>query len=257
MMKKTALITGASSGIGKEFSYQLAKKGMNVVLVARNKEALDQLAEEIIHKYKVEATVVTADLSVEYAARDISEKLKEKGLEIDYLVNNAGFGTSGEFLGNPKEMDHKQVTVNVQTIVDLTHEFLPTMVKKGEGTIINVASIVSFQPVPYMAVYSATKSFVLSFTESLAEEYRSKGITFFAICPGPTDTNFFQSAGDPTPSVTRTPKQVVQTALKGIDQGKSYAIDGKKNYFLAQSPRLFPRKMVAQLSAKVSLKSMK
>ncbi|MEI5908796.1 SDR family oxidoreductase [Bacillus spongiae] len=256
-MKQTALITGASSGIGKEFSYQLAEKGMDVVLVARTKTALDKLAEDITKKYKVKATVITADLSVEYAAKDISETIKEKGLVIDYLVNNAGFATSGEFLNNEKEIDHKQVTVNVQSIVDLTHEFLPSMVKRGAGTIINVASLVAFQPVPYMAVYSATKAFVLSFTESLAEEYRSKGITFFAICPGATNTNFFEAAGDKTPSVTRTPKQVVQTALRGIENGKSFAVDGKKNYFLAQSSRLLSRKRVVKLSAKVSLKNLK
>ncbi|WLR43116.1 SDR family oxidoreductase [Bacillus carboniphilus] len=255
-MNKTVLITGASSGIGKEFSYQLAEKGMNLVLVARTKTALEQLAQDIRSKYNVEATVLTADLSVEYAAKEVVANLKEKGLEIDYLVNNAGFGTTGEFLDNAMEKDHQQIMVNIAAVTDLTHELLPSMVKKKSGTVINVASLVSFQPVPYMAVYAATKAFVLSFTESLAEEYRSKGITFFAICPGATETNFFNAAGDKTPSKTRTPEQVVQTALKAIEKGKNYAIDGKMNYVMAHSSRFFSRKQVAKLSAKMSQKNM-
>ncbi len=195
-MNQTALITGASSGIGKEFATQLAAKGMDVILVARSTGKLQELATELQTQWNVNATVITADLSKEYGAKDVYKQTQELGLTVDYLVNNAGFATSGEFLSNPHETDHNQVMVNVAAVVDMTHLYLKDMVAKGSGTIINLASVVSFQPVPYMAVYGATKAFVLSFTESLWEEYRKKGIKVLALCPGATATSFFETAGD-------------------------------------------------------------
>lgn len=253
-MKKTALITGASSGIGKEFAYQLATKGMDVILVARSTEKLQELAREIEKKWKVQATVISADLSQEYGAMEVYRKTQELGLSVNYLVNNAGFATSGEFLSNPHEKDHSQVMVNVATVVDMTHLYLKDMVEKGEGTIINLASVVSFQPVPYMAVYGATKAFVLSFTESLWEEYRNKGINVLALCPGATATSFFDHAGDVAFGKMRTAEQVVQSAFRALAKGKSYVVDGKQNYAAAQLGRFLPRKTVTRFVAGIMKK---
>ncbi|WP_128893727.1 SDR family NAD(P)-dependent oxidoreductase [Longirhabdus pacifica] len=251
-MSKAALITGASSGIGEQFAESLAKKGMNLVLTARNKTSLQQLADQLSKTYHIKTTVITADLSKEYASNIIVNELKEKEIHIDMLINNAGFGTTGEFISNEMEKDHEQVMVNVTAVVDLTHLLLPAMVQKGEGTIINVASVVAFQPVPIMSVYAATKAFVLSFSESLWAEYKKKGIQVTAICPGSTKTNFFTSVGDPTPKHSRTPLQVVNAALAAVEKGKPVVVDGAKNVLLTVSPRFLPRKLVTIISGKIA-----
>jgi len=253
-MNQTALITGASSGIGKEFATQLAAKGMDVILVARSTGKLQELATELQEQWNVNATVITADLSKEYGAKDVYKQTQELGLTVDYLVNNAGFATSGEFLSNPHETDHNQVMVNVAAVVDMTHLYLKDMVAKGSGTIINLASVVSFQPVPYMAVYGATKAFVLSFTESLWEEYRKKGIKVLALCPGATATSFFETAGDVSFGKMRTAEQVVQSAFQALAKGNSFVVDGKSNYATTQMGRFLPRKVLTRFVAGIMKK---
>ncbi|WP_028777566.1 SDR family NAD(P)-dependent oxidoreductase [Shimazuella kribbensis] len=247
-MNRTALITGASSGIGEAFAVELAKQGYDVVLLARSKDKLEDLAARL-EEYPIRIETIVQDLSVEYAAKIIKEKVEKYGLSIDFLVNNAGFGTSGEFLSNTMELDHQQVMVNVASVLDLTHVFLPSMVERGHGTIINLASLISFVPMPYMSVYGATKAFVLAFSQTLAEEYRHKGIDILALCPGPTETKFFEVAGSNASDgmKMRTCDQVVKTAFRALANRKSVAIDGFANTILAQLPRFVSRSSLTKV----------
>jgi len=249
---KTALITGASSGIGQVFARVLAERGMSLVLVARSEERLRTLATELSARYAIRAEVLPADLGQEAAARQISQEVLARGLSVDLLINNAGFATNGAFETLSPERDHEQVMVDVAAVVNLTHAFLPELLKRSPGTgIINVASTASFQPLPYMAVYGASKAFVLSFSQALAEEYRTRGLRILALCPGATETPFFTIAGEAA-SVgrRRTPEQVVATGLRALEQGRSVVIDGSFNALLAQIPRLFPRRFVAQVAGR-------
>lgn len=249
---KTALITGASSGIGQVFARVLAERGMSLVLVARSEEHLRTLATELSARYSIQADVIPADLGQEAAARQISQEVVARGLPVDLLINNAGFATNGAFETLSPERDHEQVMVDVAAVVNLTHAFIPELLKRSPGAgIINVASTAGFQPLPYMAVYGASKAFVLSFSQALAEEYRARGLRVLALCPGATETPFFKIAGEAA-SVgrRRTPEQVVATGLHALEQGRSVVIDGSFNALLAQVPRLFPRRFVAQVAGR-------
>lgn len=245
---KTALITGASSGIGRVFALALAKRGMSVVLVARSEERLQGLAEEVKRKYGVSAEVIVADLSQEQAALHVLQEVQQRGLTIDMLVNNAGFGVNDYFERIPAERAHEQVMVDVAAVVDLTHAFIPLLlVRSREAAIINVASSAGFQPVPYMAVYGASKAFVISFSLALAEEYRTRGLRVLALCPGATETNFFNIAGESAAvGMKRTSEQVVATALRALEQGRTIVVDGRLNAFAAQMARLAPRGLVTR-----------
>ncbi|KPB03407.1 SDR family NAD(P)-dependent oxidoreductase [Bacillus sp. CHD6a] len=254
---KTALITGASTGIGKQFAYSLAEKGYNVVLVSRSKNKLEQLAKDIQMKFGVNTYVIPKDLSKEYAAQEVYDEVRSKELSINMLVNNAGAGTTGELLDNTLEKNHQQVMLNVNSVVNMTQLFLKDMVSRASGEIINVASMASFQPIPYMSIYAATKAFVLSFTEGLHEEYKGKGIRIMAVCPGNTQTEFFNEAPDSIKvGKMRTSKQVVDTALRGISKKKSFVIDGKLNSFTALLPRILPKRTIVRVSASLMKKSM-
>ncbi|RLQ96295.1 SDR family NAD(P)-dependent oxidoreductase [Falsibacillus albus] len=250
-MGKTALITGASSGIGEEFAYRLAQQNVNLVLVARSEEKLNLLADQV-KQYGIEATVLPYDLSIEYAGTKVFEMTEALGIQVDMLINNAGFALSGILTDIDPEQDHRQVMLNVNAVVDLTHAYLPGMIERGTGAIINLASTVSFQPVPHMAVYGATKAFVLSFSEAIWQEYHDKGIDVLALCPGATDTNFFETAGDVAFGKIRTPHQVVDTALKALKGRKSFVVDGKRNYLTAQLSRILPRKTVVSIAGKLA-----
>ncbi len=245
---KTALITGASSGIGRAFACALAERGMSVVLVARSEERLRALAIELSERHKVRAEVITADLSQEGAIQQIQLEVQRRDLVIDLLVNNAGFAANGFFETLSTETDHQQVMVDVTAVVDLAHAFIPALLERSPGAaIINVASTAGFQPLPYMAVYGASKAFVLSFSQALAEEYRMRGLRVLALCPGATETTFFDIAGEAA-SVgrRRTPEQVVATGLRALERGRSVVIDGFSNALLAQLPRFFPRWLIAR-----------
>lgn len=251
------LITGASNGIGREYAYYLAEKRYNVILVSRSKNKLDQLAADLQKRYNVDATVIVQDLSEEWSAMDIYEKVTEKNLPVDMLINNAGFGTTGTFLGSSETDTHKQVMLNVNAVVNMTQKFLPDMERKGSGAIINIASTSSFLPIPYMSVYAATKSFVLSFSESLHKEYRKKGIRILAVCPGTTQTDFFDSAPDTIKAGgMRTTRQVVHTSYKALNKGKNYVVDGKLNYLISLSPRIFSRRSMLRITAAMMRRNM-
>lgn len=251
--KKTALITGASSGIGEAFAKALAEKGANLILVARSEKKLKSLASQLNEQFKVDARVIVADLSDPKAPQRVYSAATMKGRSVDILINNAGFGTRGSFHTLSADHEHEEILLNVAAVVQLTHLFLPSMVKRKEGIIINVASTGAFQPVPYMAVYAATKAFVLSFSEALWAEYRKQGIRILALCPGETETNFEKALGN-TQGVfgrRRSAESVVRTTLKALERGRSYAIDGRANYLLANSVRFAPRSFAAKMTAQV------
>lgn len=246
---KTALITGASSGIGEEFARVLAGRGMHLALVARSEDKLRALADELVAKHGIRAEVIAADLSVPGAAETVRAATQERGITVDMLVNNAGFGTYGPFATLDPVRDHDEVILNVAAVVDLAHTYLPEMVARGDGAIINIASVVAFQPMPYMAVYGATKAFVLSFSEALWAEHHARGVRVLALCPGPTATQFFGTLGATEPMVgpLTSAERVVADALKALERGKSYVVVGRANYGLAQSSRFFPRSLTARV----------
>jgi len=243
---RTALVTGASSGIGKAFAEALAGRGARVLLAARSRDKLAALAGEITRFRGVDARPIEVDLGDEDGPDRAFEAVLGMGHAVDILVNNAGYGTYGEFDSLPADRDHREVMLNVAALERLTHLALPGMLARGWGIVVNVASAAAFQPLPYMAVYGATKAFVLSFSEALWGEYRGKNIRVLAVCPGPTATGFFHVVGSEAMAVgkKRSPEQVVSGALRALERGKSCYIDGTRNFLQAQSIRLAPRRAV-------------
>ncbi|MGB9177798.1 MAG: SDR family oxidoreductase [Pyrinomonadaceae bacterium] len=243
---KTSLITGASSGIGEAFARKLAARGENVLVVARSEDKLVALCNELGRESNVNAQYVALDLTEENAAARLFEETERRGLEVELLINNAGFGSMGEFMAQELERELNMIDLNIKALVDLTYRFLAPMRERRRGAIINVASTAGFQPVPFMGTYAATKAFVLSFTEALWEENRPYGIKVMALCPGVTETNFFEAAGieKPPMRVAQTPEQVVDTALRALERGKSHVISGWANYLMIEAERLAPRKLV-------------
>ena len=251
---KTALITGASGGIGAAFARALAARGANVILVARSEDRLRAPGEELARDHGVRAEVVAADLTRPGAAGELRAAVAARGLMVDLLVNNAGFGTYGRFGTLAPEREHDEVALNVAAMVDLTHLFLPAMLERGDGGVINLASTSAFQPLPYMAVYGATKAFVLSFSEALWAECRGRGVRVLALCPGPTATGFFAVVGSEDGAVgqTRTAAQAVATGLRALERGRPSVVDGWANYLRAQTPRLAPRGLVARIGERIT-----
>jgi uncharacterized protein len=241
---QTALITGASGGLGATFAQELAVRGMNTILVARSADKLQALATELTAKYQQRNDFIALDLVPAGAAVTLATKVAEMDLQVDLLVNNAGFATYGNFESIESQRDRDQVLLNIATLVDLCHIFLPQMLERKSGSIINLSSVVGFQPVPYMTVYAASKAFVLSFSEGLWAEYADQGIRVLALCPGATATSFHEVAGQPIPDRISTPKEVVKAGLKALERQQSYVIPGWMNFFLSGIvPRLLPRKM--------------
>lgn len=247
-----ALITGASSGIGECFARALAARGRNVVLVARSKEKLESLAAELRAAHKVLAESLDFDLSLARAAARLGQTLRERGLKIDLLVNNAGFGARGEFWNLPLERQAEMLRLNCQALIELTHWLLPPMVEERRGAVINVSSTASFQPVPYTTVYAATKAFVTSFSMGLAEELRTYGIRVVTLCPGGTRTNFFQASQYGTrnfPGGLEAPEEVVEAALKALERGGGLVVPRLMNKAGVFLQRFVPRSWVAKISA--------
>jgi uncharacterized protein len=248
---RTALITGTSSGIGKAFAWELAKLGMNVVLVARSSDKLRLLGTELEQAYGIRAEVISIDLSQEGAAAKVYETVRSRQLEINLLINNAGFLNHGAFEEIAPDRDRQQVMLNVAAVVDLTHAFIPDLLAHGHGGIINLSSSGAFQPMPYMAVYGATKAFVLSFSEALWAEYRQRGLRVLALCPGPTKTSALVDIFDNGKATS--PDRVVKAALTALDLNRTYTIPGLNNFLLANTvPRLLPRSIVARMIAGIT-----
>lgn len=251
---KTALITGASTGIGAEFARQLGSRGMNLVLVARSEDKLKALADRLIKQHGISADIIVADLTKPDEVSRVVTTTRGLGREIHLLINNAGFATFGRFEEQDPNREQDEVSLNVLALVALTHAYLPGMLERHAGGIIQVASIAGFQPVPYMAIYGATKAFVLSFSEALWAEVRPRGVTVLALCPGPVATPFFEVAGAEQVAVGKldTAENVVATALRALERGKSFVIPGPpSNRFLTFLTRLGSRATVARIAEKM------
>lgn len=249
-MTIATLITGASSGIGEEFARQLASDNRNLVLVARSKDKLERLAAELSQAHNIQAFALAFDLSKPEAARALFEETTQLDLEIELLINNAGFGSLGAFDSFEAARDDEMIELNIKTLVALTHYFVRPMKARRRGAIINVASTAAFQPVPLMTTYAATKAFVLSFSIALADEMRPFNVRVLALCPGATLTNFFDAAQGKRPPLrlVETPAQVVHNALRALDAGRTSVVSGWVNFLVAQSSRLLPRAVVARIA---------
>jgi len=249
---KVVVVTGASTGIGAAFARELAARGAHLVLVARGQARLQALAEELAAAHRVEPTVLALDLATPGASAHLLAQLRERGLGVDVLINNAGFGTYGSFGELSGPLQREEIDLNVGALVELTHAFMPDVLAR-QGGFIQVASTAAFQPVPYMAVYAATKAFVLSFSEALWGEYRSQGVRVLALCPGATETPFFERVGSDAAALGKraTPEAVVRTGLGAFARNRSYVIHGTANYLIAQSTRLATREMSIKLTARI------
>jgi short-subunit dehydrogenase len=247
----TILITGASSGIGKEFAKQLANKGANLILTARTHSDLINLAEELESEHtNIWIKTIPADLSELNGSRKLFKKINDLDLSVDYLINNAGFGKFCEFSGGSFESYHKMLMLNINALVELTHLCLPTMINKNSGGVINVASIGSFQPLPYQTVYGASKAFVLSFSEALTGELLDTNIRVMALCPGTTESRFMENANADTSNMNlASASKVVSSALTAYAKNRIYTVSGTINYLVSLIPRLVSRKKTVQIVA--------
>ena len=253
---KTALITGASSGIGEAFARTLAAQGSDLILVARSEDKLRALARQLNELYSRRVEVVTADLGLAGSAAKVHAAADALGMPVDLLINNAGFGTVGSFAKQDAERERQEILLNAAAVVDLSHAFLPGMLERKRGAIVNVASMAAFQPMPYMSVYAATKAFVLSFSQGLRGEVRSKGVKVLAVCPGPVDTPFFEATGSAglrktVPKATMvTADDVVRATLRALKAGRSVVVPGVALKLAAAGTRLVPRDLLAAMTAR-------
>jgi len=240
-----ALVTGASSGIGAEFAARLAGRGMHLVLAARRTDRMNALAEDLVTKHGTKCHIVTIDLSEADAAERLMAEIEKQGVQIELLVNNAGIGLIGEIETTAPQDIQRLLNLNINTLTDLTYRVLPGMLERGHGAVINLASVAAFQPVAFMAAYSASKSYVLHFTEALWAEARSRGVTVMALCPGVTRTEFFDVAGAPgwlEKHSSQTPFKIVKSAMVALEKRKQYVIPGWKDYFVSLLVRLATRR---------------
>lgn len=256
MNTETVLITGASSGIGKELARQFAKHGHPLVIVAPVEEELQLIASELASEYGVPVRVLAKDLVEDEAAEEIFLELERDGTEIDILVNNAGLGQRGEFWEVPFERLIEMIRLNVEAVVRLTRFFLPVMVQRGRGRILNTASIAGFEPGPTMAVYHATKAFVLSLSESLATELKDTGVTLTALCPGPVDTDFFPKAEMVDTNAFQkanvmAPQEVAEAGYKAVIAGERIIVPGAVNKAMVFSRRFLPDSTQAKMNEKM------
>jgi uncharacterized protein len=252
---KWALVTGASAGIGKALAEELAVGGTNLVLTARRGERLEELSQHLIATHKIRTEVFVADLTDASAPEKIFAFTRDKRIDVELLVNNAGFGAYGEFTTVETQRLLDMVQVNCRAVVHLTRLYLPEMVKRRSGDVLIVASTASFQAVPYISTYAATKAFDLLLAEGLAEEMKPYGIRVCALCPGSTESEFREVAGQthlaPAQRNSETAEKVAKTGLQALAAGKSYVISGTGNYWGAQTQRLVPRRLVTRVAAKM------
>ncbi|MGD8168846.1 SDR family NAD(P)-dependent oxidoreductase [Herbiconiux sp. P16] len=255
----TALITGASSGLGVEFATRFAARGADVVLVARRVDRLEQLAAELRERFGVTATALEFDLAVPDAGGRLRAELADRGITVQTVINNAGFGTRGPFAEEDAAVLASEIQLNVAALVDVSRAFLPDLLAAAggpaSGALVNIASTAAFQPTPFMAVYGATKAFVLNFTEAVAFETRSSGLKVLALSPGATRTEFFEVVGSEAVAIGRfqTPEQVVSAALRALDKRTTPAslVSGRANAATAAATGLLPRGALLAVSGRV------
>ena len=258
-MKEYILLTGASSGIGLELAKQLAAKKYNLILVARSQDKLEALQKELSTQFGVAVICLLYDLSEPNAAQEVYNEVKERNYLVTGLINNAGFGDYGNFVEMPLKKDEEMIAVNVTALVGLTKLFGADMVQAGKGRIMNVASILSFLPFPYYSIYSATKSFVLAFTETVSAELQGTGVTLTALCPGTVETPFHTDAMRKTNAMSANkPMPAAVVAQAGVElflNGKNKKIVGFMNWFLSNLPRITPDRLMMKI--KTNLASLK
>jgi len=257
-MNITALITGSSSGIGYELAGVHAEKGGNLVLVARSINKLEDFKRKLEQQFKVSVYVIEKDLSLPGAALEVYNELAMQSISIDYLINNAGLGDVGLFAESDWDKQEKMISLNVTALSHFTRLFLPDMIKKGSGKILNVASTASFQPGPTMSVYFATKAYVLSFSEAVGNEVRKKGITVTTLCPGSTESGFHAVAEGVDKQFKarklQSAREVAEYGYKAMMKGKTIAIPGFKNSIMATAVRFLPRAVVVKAARKIQEK---
>jgi short-subunit dehydrogenase len=256
----TALITGASNGIGLELAKIHASKGGNLVLVARNKSKLDELKKELENQYNVSVYIIGKDLSVFNSAQEVYDETNKQNIKIDYLINNAGFGDFGMFVDSDWNKELQMINLNITTLTQFTKLYLQDMVKHRSGKIMNVASTAAFQPGPIMAVYFATKAYVLSFSEAVNNEVSDKGVTVTTLCPGATESGFQAAAAMEESNLVKgrklpTSKEVAEYGYAAMLKGKTVAIHGLMNWILANSVRFTPRSLVVKITRKIQGKA--
>lgn len=254
--QKSVLITGASGGIGYELAKLFARDGYNLVLVARSQDKLAQVADELKSKFCVSVKVIAKDLASQSAPDEIFHELQQESIKVHILVNNAGFATYGLFAETELKGELQMMQVNMVCLTHLTKLFLPGMIEQGEGKILNVASTAAFQPGPLMAVYYASKAYVLSFSEAIANELQDTGVTVTVLCPGATETGFQQRADMEASKLFKgrgvmDAETVAKIGYRGLMNNETVVIPGLKNQLLAQAVRFTPRKMVTKIARKV------
>jgi short-subunit dehydrogenase len=255
----TALITGGSTGIGLDLAREFAAHGHNLVIVARNRDRLDQAAGALEGKYGVKVTAIPSDLSLDGSAQRLYDAVLAEGIDIDYLVNNAGFGLGGEFADTDLDRELDMIQLNVAAVVHMTKLFMQPMLRRKKGRIMNVGSTAGFQPGPLMSIYYATKAFVLSFSEAVAEELRDSGVTVTCLCPGPTETEFAHVAGIKSTRLftqmgVKDSAEVARFGYRAMMKGERVAIPGVRNKMLVQAERATPRRLVTTIVRKIQEK---
>jgi uncharacterized protein len=256
----TALITGASNGIGLELAKIHASKGDNLVLVARNKEKMDILKTSLEKEFKISVYTIGKDLSASNAAQDVYNETTKNNIVIDYLINNAGFGDFGMFVETDWNKELQMINLNISTLTHFTKLYLQDMVKRGSGRIMNVASTAAFQPGPTMAVYYATKAYVLHFSEAVNNEVSKQGVTITALCPGATESGFQAAAAMEESNLVKgkklpSSKEVALYGYKAMMKGKAVAVHGLMNLLMATSVRFTPRALVVKITRAIQDKA--
>lgn len=255
----TALITGASAGLGRDFARLFASDGHDVVLVARRRDRLEDLGAELEHTHGVKAHVLPTDLGNPDAPQHVADHLQASGIEVEFLVNNAGFGSSGAFAEADTRRELEMITVNVAALTHLTRLLLPAMIARGRGRILNIGSTAGFQAGPFMATYYATKAYVNHFSEALAHELAGTGVTVTVSCPGATATEFGAIAGNDKSQLfaggAATSEEVAGEAYHAMMKGKRMIVHGARNRVLVQALRVAPRRVVHSIAAKLNQKA--
>jgi short-subunit dehydrogenase len=253
-LRRPALVTGASSGIGLELAKLLAADSHDLVLVARREAELEALALKLEQEFGTRSRVVVTDLSQPGAATVLARLLSDAGIELEILINNAGFGVHGSFATTDLQAELHMIQVNIVALTELSKHVIPGMVARGRGRVMNVASTAAFQPGPLMAVYYASKAYVLSFSEALAVELEGTGVTVTALCPGPTESGFQAAAGigkSKLSGALPSSAEVAACGMRALERGTTVAIAGRRNWWLVQSVRLLPRKFVARMVRRI------